>query len=94
MRVAATHAITTTASGGAATSHARCDATATPPEGDVSYRNSATPAARIVAAIQPARWIWRPVMIHPRSSDSNSAVERIGSTSTSVPNPSARASNT
>ena len=88
------HRSTNAAIAGAAINHERVGATLTPLVGATSERNSDTPIARTTAAVQPVRPTCRRLMARPRKSDSSSEHARIGSTSTSVPVPSATASNT
>ena len=80
--------------GGAAMSHERVGASSAPRVGATTKRKSDTPIASTTAAVHPSRSTWRRLMTAPRKSESSSDVARIGSTITSVPVPSAIASNT
>ena len=81
--------------GGAAISHERFDAIWIPCGGrDHVEEHADTDREHAPRRSIPARLMWRPLITPPRNNESSSDVERIGWTSTSVPMPSASASNT
>ncbi len=69
-------------------------ATLMPSVGPTSTRNTEMPRAKTAAAIQSNLVMMRWLINAPKKSDASSEVAMIGSTTTSVPSPMARASKT
>ncbi len=94
VRARATQISTNPTMSGAAMSQAWTGATSAPALGPTRVRKAEIPAANTPAAIQSDRVMTRWLMSAPKNREASNDVAMMGSTTTSVPMPSATASNT